>query len=150
MVVNSSNSFISIYTKNKNKSTITYHGQINNFTITIFLIISRWYPWPCHTSSKAQMYICLITWIQSHLSNCSSFDRIATSTTIFVGIPQGYFLGPLLFLLFTWGRWKLIHLSSGVAWHGPSRAMARPLEMLLGPRWGQGPTFNILISGSSL
>ena len=39
---------------------------------------------------------------------------------------------------------------SGVAWHGPSRAMARPLEMLLGPRWGQGPTFNILIFGSAL
>ena len=29
---------------------------------------------------------------------------------------------------------------SGVAWHGPSRALARPLEMLLGPRWSQGPT----------
>ena len=37
-------------------------------------------------------------------------------------------------------------LNSGVAWHGPSRALARPLEMLLGPRWGQGPTFNFLIS----
>ena len=40
--------------------------------------------------------------------------------------------------------------TSGVGWHGPSRAMARPLDMLLGPRWGQGPTFNILISGSAL
>ena len=39
---------------------------------------------------------------------------------------------------------------SGVAWHEPSRALARPLEMLLGPRWGQGPTFNFLISGSAL
>ena len=44
----------------------------------------------------------------------------------------------------------IFHECSGVAWHGPSRALARPLEMLLGPRWGQGPTFNILISGSAL
>ena len=31
-------------------------------------------------------------------------------------------------------------IHSGVAWHGPSSALARPLEMLLGPRLGQGPT----------
>ena len=34
-----------------------------------------------------------------------------------------------------------IRYTVALAWHGPSRAMARPLEMLLGPRWGQGPTF---------
>ena len=46
----------------------------------------------------------VISWIHSYLTNRSSFVKIdsssSPSTTILTGVPQGFVLGPLLFVLF--------------------------------------------------
>ena len=45
---------------------------------------------------------CLISWIHSYLSECSSYvktDTSSSSPTTPAGVPQGLVLGPLLFML---------------------------------------------------
>ena len=46
----------------------------------------------------------VISWVRSYLTNCTSFVKIDSSsspnTTICTGVPQGFVLGPLLFVLF--------------------------------------------------